>query len=502
MRVVKRFLLIFLTIVLIFILLELLAKIASHTVFKDKINPDILRTEFEEIYVPPVAPKTPDEFRIFVYGGSTVKGLPLPKVGFVSQLEYQLNHVFEGKNIKVFNFGWAGFNSSRIRYIFERTVSQKPDLIIIYTGENEFIYPQLDSYTLVKTTTALKNRSDLAKLIMFVVERTDSSQADQLQSRHQKFPAYSVNKILTWGKIRIFKTNINEIIKEAKVRKVPVILGIPAHNIKDWPPVKRALTTLDTPNAYQENLHKAIHLIDENRLLEANNLIDSSLAKYPDDASFLYLKATIVAKNGQNARQLFEKAKDADPIPWRTTTSYANYLSSLEDNKNVWVMDFAKIFAQNSPEGLTGFNLILDGTHPTKEGAYLISSNIVDFIKKEKLIATEWLTESNNSYSMTDLFKKMDIFQEDDFFVYQSTANLALKMPLFNIDAAKFYIDKAESLNDNNWEAKALKASIANLEGINKLAVAYLKEAEELKGSIIKIEESKYIPYLYEILAN
>src|SRR3990167_11530987 len=170
MRVVKRFLLIFLTIVLIFILLELLAKIASHTVFKDKINPDILRTEFEEIYVPPFAPKTPDEFRIFVYGGSTVKGLTLPKVGFVSQLEYQLNHVFEGKNIKVFNFGWAGFNSTRIRYIFERTINQNPDLVIIYTGENEFIYPQLDFYLTVRSATALKNRTNLGKLIMYITK--------------------------------------------------------------------------------------------------------------------------------------------------------------------------------------------------------------------------------------------------------------------------------------------------------------------------------------------
>lgn len=502
MKIVKKFLVAFLILIALFILLELLAKIANHAVFKNKIDPQGLRTEFEEIYVPPFAPKGPDEFRIFVYGGSTVAGLPLPKVGFVSQLQYQLNRVFEGKNIKVFNFGWAGFNSTRIRYILERTVSQKPDLIIVYTGENEFIYPQLDFYFLVRTVTALKNRSDLAKLMLFAVKQTNSDQVDNLQSLDKKFPAYGVNKMLVYLKYIIFRNNLEAIIEQTSKQQVPVILGIPAHNVADWPPVRREITTLNTPLDYQQGLQQISELIDGNQLEEANNLIDALLSKYQDDASLLFFKGQIAAKNGQNAQDLFEAAKDADLIPWRTTANYANYLKSLEDKKNVWVVDFPHIFAQNSPNNVVGFNLILDGTHPTKEGDYLISVNIIDFLKKEKLIDKQWIEESHDLYSMEELFKVMNISSGDDFFIYLKTAQLALKSPLLNTKAAKMYIEKAEGINNNNWETKAVRASTSFLDGDLKNARDYLNEAEGLKNGSITRQESEHIPYLWNLLTN
>ena len=80
----KRSFLIFVLVLLSIVLLELVAKIVNHTILRTKINPENLKSEFEQIYIPPFAQKKPDEFWVFIYGGSSVQGLPLPKAGFVT----------------------------------------------------------------------------------------------------------------------------------------------------------------------------------------------------------------------------------------------------------------------------------------------------------------------------------------------------------------------------------------------------------------------------------
>ncbi len=498
----KKILLTLLIIFIFFIFLELLSKILNNSLLKNKINPDNLKTEFEEIYVPPFEKKQPDEYRVFVYGGSSVQGLPQPKLGFVNQLDWQIHHVFEGKNIKVFNFGWAGFNSTRIRYFFERTIPQDPDLIIIYTGENEFIYPQLDFYFLVRSVTALKNRTDLAKLGMMMTKRNESSELSKQSSLDKKLPAYGANKIFVNLKMQIFQNNLRQIVRLAQKNRVPLIIGIPASNIKDMPPVAIESTSKPLPKNYSGYFQRVSKLIGENRLPEANNLVDKALSLYPNDASFLYLEAQVAHKSGKDARELFIKARDADLIPWRTTSAHINFLKSLEDKKTVWVVDLNEALSENSNAHLIGFNLLLDGTHPNKEGAYLISNTILDFIKKERLINRQWLKDSKSPYSMEKLFEVLNVNQQDDLFVYVRTAELLLKRPLFNLNAAKFYIEKAEEIDQKNWEAKAVKASIFHLESDDIQAKTFLKEAEKLKGSPIKKQDVNFIPYLSEILRD
>src|SRR3989344_353774 len=269
-RFFKNIVYVILIVICTLIFLELASKALVKFVLKDKITAQNLQTEFEEIYIPPFEEKKPDEFRIFVYGGSTVQGIPIPKIGFVNQLQYQLNHVFEGKSVKVYNFGWAGFNSTRIRYWLSRTIHGNPDLIIVYTGENEFIYPQLDSYFLVRTATFVKNHSDLGKIILHA---TKSGQGEnKVKSSDDKFPAYAANKFYVYLKKLIFQNNLRAIVFEAKKSQIPLILGIPAHNIADWPPVGREVTTLDTPTDYKEGYELVKKLINQDNLADAENL--------------------------------------------------------------------------------------------------------------------------------------------------------------------------------------------------------------------------------------
>ena len=53
---------------------------------------------------PAIPPKEEGAYRIFVYGGSTVEGLPVRQFSFVSQLEFRLRELQPEKPLELYNF--------------------------------------------------------------------------------------------------------------------------------------------------------------------------------------------------------------------------------------------------------------------------------------------------------------------------------------------------------------------------------------------------------------
>lgn len=78
-----------------------------------------------------VKPET--TYRIFILGGSSVKNL--------SNMEYlsnKLNQVAENKNIDIINLGVPAWGTNRILLLFQEILDFQADLMIIYSGHNEF----------------------------------------------------------------------------------------------------------------------------------------------------------------------------------------------------------------------------------------------------------------------------------------------------------------------------------------------------------------------------
>ena len=85
--------------------------------------------------------KNSAELRVFAFGGSTVYGGPLQNVGFVAQIQYWLPRLYPGRNIRVYNFGWPGVDTTYVLRELTRRLDDQPDVIIAITGHNEFLGP-------------------------------------------------------------------------------------------------------------------------------------------------------------------------------------------------------------------------------------------------------------------------------------------------------------------------------------------------------------------------
>ncbi|WP_290665022.1 GDSL-type esterase/lipase family protein, partial [Ignavibacterium sp.] len=153
------YLILFLIPVLFFVLLETGLRAFDYgydfTVFKvvtdyhpDKLflNPEIPYKYFYGTRsVPSALPdgfdkeKKPNAFRVFVLGGSSTAGWPyVPNASFPRQLKRKLELLYPENNIEVINLGISAINSYTLRDFVPAVLEQKPDLILIYAGHNEY----------------------------------------------------------------------------------------------------------------------------------------------------------------------------------------------------------------------------------------------------------------------------------------------------------------------------------------------------------------------------
>ena len=86
------------------------------------------------------AEKSDDEFRIFCLGGSTVQGRPFSiETSFPTFLEIALESADPSRQWEVVNCGGVSYASYRLVPIVREVLQYEPDLIIVYSGHNEFL---------------------------------------------------------------------------------------------------------------------------------------------------------------------------------------------------------------------------------------------------------------------------------------------------------------------------------------------------------------------------
>ena len=86
------------------------------------------------------AQKGTNEFRIFCLGGSTVQGRPFAvETSLSTWLELSLQAADPDREWEVVNCGGVSYASYRLVPILEEVLGYQPDLVILYTGHNEFL---------------------------------------------------------------------------------------------------------------------------------------------------------------------------------------------------------------------------------------------------------------------------------------------------------------------------------------------------------------------------
>lgn len=106
--------------------------------------------------------KSDKVLRAFCLGGSTTYGRPFsPRTSFCSWLEDFLDYVDLEHKWEVINAGGVSYASYRIALLMEELVQYEPDLVVVYTGHNEFLERRTYS-KILRLPMGLRNIGTLA----------------------------------------------------------------------------------------------------------------------------------------------------------------------------------------------------------------------------------------------------------------------------------------------------------------------------------------------------
>ena len=319
---------------------------------------------------------------------------------FSRYIRKRLELVYPNTKIEVVNISMTAVNSYTLLDLLPGVLEQKPDLVLIYAGHNEYYgalgVGSVQSYGSSRTLIKLMlyfNNFKITQLVrnsvhwfssLFVSKNNGSS--GTLMSRMAKDKYILLNSEVFNAGLQQFKENLTDILHLIKAKNVPVILGRLVSNLKDQKPFI-SLNTTDYKTADQ---------VYEEAEVEFNN------------------------NNLTKADSLFRLAKDLDALRFRAPERINKIIDGLGNEFNVATIPIDSIFDSASPEGIVGDNLIVDHLHPNVHGYQLIGKSFYDCMEKQGYLpetenAKIPFNEQDSLTRANFVFTKLDSVLGNDF---------------------------------------------------------------------------------------
>jgi lysophospholipase L1-like esterase len=347
------------------------------------------------------AEKPLHEFRVFCLGGSTVQGRPYAiETSFTAWLELRLHDADPSRCWRVVNCGGVSYASYRLVPILEEVLQYDPDLIILYTGHNEFLeertyaqvrrtpriiaalhgmFSQLRTYNVLRSAWLRAKGEDINTKRAAAHRLPD--EVDALLDVAGGLESYRRDDKQRRGAAAHFEFNLRRMIAMARAAGVPLVLVNPVSNLKDCPPFKvEGSRDLDTQQRQRfTDLWRAAReqgaspQRKQTLLREALSIDDQHAG-----AHFLLGHCLLAERKFSEAHHAFVRAKDEDVCPLRILESFHEVLQRVARATNTPLVDVRGLFEELSPARIPGDELLMDHVHPTITGHQRIADALAD----------------------------------------------------------------------------------------------------------------------------
>jgi hypothetical protein len=216
--------------------------------------------------------KSGSELRVFAFGGSTVYS-PLPKFGFVAEIQYWLSRLYPDRNFRVYNFGWPGVDTAYVLRELTHRLNDQPDLMIVITGGNEFFGQPGTAGRVDSIRQALFSHLATMRLLQRGVGRIMKSRKDYLPCQVAQWDRESAS---FQNRVATFKESMNLIVRRASQKGVKLIVGTLPSNISDWPPVYKRLAGRD--KRYSDSVSRIQELLRDRKYQEASDAVTTAFS--------------------------------------------------------------------------------------------------------------------------------------------------------------------------------------------------------------------------------
>ena len=439
--------------------------------------------------------------RIFCLGGSTTHGRPYDDAtSYAGWLRELLPLADPAHHWEVINAGGVSYASYRLAAVSEQLVTLQPDLLIIYTGHNEFLeelsYPELKNRSrLLKQATLLAARSRVFTLLFKGLKTIPGSrgqptmldgEVDEILNHTVGPSSYKRNDQLRGQVIDFFQLNLLRIIQLAQQHDVAVVLVTPAANLRDFSPFKSqhsdGLSESDQQH-WQQLTEQAQVLAIQQQWPEATTLLKQAVAINERHADTHFQLAAALQAQQQYERALahYQRAVDEDVCPLRAISPLVQSVRQIAANESIPLVDFEKLVAdkclENNKHVIPGSDFFLDHVHPTILSHRMLAEAIIDRLEAENWWkAVGRLNQADRERVSQRLLDSID---QDDHARARRNLAKVLNWSGKQMEAGVLAVSSLEQL-PNDPEALSIAAAYMRQLGRRDRAIQYLERRTRL----------------------
>ena len=361
------------------------------------------------------AEKPQGTYRIFVLGESAAMGDPDPAYAFSRYLEVMLRQRYTAMKFEVVNTGSVAVNSHVLLPIAEGLAKQRPDLFIIYSGNNEVVGPYGPGTALtsggmrmpvIRTTIFVRSTRIGQLLTKIGAQKKEWGGMEMFLDK--QVPASSPEMKYVYEN---FDRNLRDTVAAARSSGARVLVSTIATNVKDCAP----FASMHREGLGLEDLRSWTTLVEEGASFESARSYAEALKAYEaatkiDDQyaelEFRIARALWMEGDYARAKRHFQRARDLDTLRFRADSRINNVNRTVGSSaRGAELVDAEDVFSKQSPNGVIGSDLVYEHVHMTPLGNYLLARAM--FLQ----IASKMPAESGRVLSEADVPSEADCEQ-------------------------------------------------------------------------------------------
>jgi tetratricopeptide (TPR) repeat protein len=346
--------------------------------------------------------KSVSTFRVLCLGESSTAGFPFEsQVPFPRQLRQLLMEAYPEKQVEVLNAGMESISSYVIVDLLPELLETSPDVVLVYTGHNEFYgvhgsaltLPRGRSDAVVRASLAVQKTriGEMARRILNLLSPSspESTATDVLIKRLAGDEDIVLGSPRYARTIESFRVNLGRIASACKERKIPVIFGTLVSNDRDQPPFH---SVIDASRGHETILRGQLlqgeQLLAEGDWREGGEVFQRVLQDDSGsaDAHYGFARALMMKGDTAAARGHFVAARNQDAMRFRASSEANSILASVANENGVALVDLADIFAARAAGRVIGREWMSDHLHPNPQGYYVMAAAYFVAIQKLRLL--------------------------------------------------------------------------------------------------------------------
>lgn len=363
------------------------------------VNPDVIKRYFAK---PEMAPpvkiestyftqqKRPDALRVVVQGESTTAGYPYGLgASLAGMLQQRLQHQYPDRYVEVIQTAMAAVNSYTLLDFSSEILKIQPDLVVIYAGHNEYV-------GVMGVGSAYANHNRALTLLMLKLKDlriyqalqriyisiktqpadTDKNDTRTLMAKVAREKNIEIGSPLYQQGLEQFKGNMELLLARYRHAGIPVYVGTVASNLRDHSPFN---SPNDDPTlqGMLDQVAAQLHSgIESGAAQVAAAELMSQLANRTNAlAAYRLGQLFDVAKDYEQAKAWYIKARDWDQLRFRAPSEINNIIRQLAKEDNVFLVDSEQKLIDHSSQGIIGKELMLEHLHPNVEGYFWLADS-------------------------------------------------------------------------------------------------------------------------------